>query len=171
MSVYRIQSVRQKAFTLLELILVMILLCTVLAMAAPSLRGFFSSRQLNDISEQILIMTRYAKVQSISESKIYRINFDLNNRWYWMSSLSQSQYQRLDNSFGNYFTIPSDIDMEFEGVQSEDRIYYFQFNPQGYSSEARLRIEDNRGNILKIVCYGPAENYEIVKTTDEGEYE
>ena len=103
MTIRRKHPVGSKAFTLLELILIMIVLCTVLAMAAPSLRGFFSSRQLNDITEQILAMTRYAKVQSVFESRYYRVNFDPHQRLYWISSLRESQYERLDNNFGNLY--------------------------------------------------------------------
>lgn len=164
------QPVRLKAFTLLELILVMIILCTVLAMAAPSLRGFFSSRQLNGISEQILTMTRYAKVQSVFESNYYRINFDPQRRQYWLSSLNGGQYERLRNSFGRYFLIPAEIEIDFFDMDNDSGIYYFQFNPQGYSKESRIRLEDNQDNILEIVCYSPPENYDIVKIYQNEEY-
>lgn len=151
------------AFTLLELILIMIILCTVLAMAAPSLRGFFSSRQLHDITEQILAMTRYAKVQSVFESRYYRVNFDPQLRLYWISSRRESQYQRLDNNFGNLYSIPADIDIFFDTVSYDNGIYYFEFNPEGYSKEAALRLRDSRDTICEIVCYSPAENYELVE--------
>lgn len=165
------RAVRLRAFTLLELILVMIILCTVLAMAAPSLRGFFSSRQLNDMSEQIVIMTRFAKVHSIFDSNYYRINFDPNMRQYWISSLSGSQYERLKNSFGRYYPIPAEIEIDFEDVDYEGGIYFLQFNPQGYSRESRIRLTDNKENILEIVCHSPPENYEILKIYNGKEYE
>ena len=160
-----------KAFTLLELILVMIILCTVLAMAAPSLRGFFSSHQLGDIAEQILIMTRYSKIQSVFESRPFRVNFDPNLRRYWISSLGESQYGRLKTNFGNYFLIPTEIEIDFKDMDKEDGIYFFQFNPEGYSKEARLRLEDKQDNILEVVCRNPAENYEIIKIADGKEYD
>lgn len=170
MHLYRRHSViRSKAFTLLELILVMIILCTVLAMAAPSLRGFFSSRQLNDMAEQILIMTRYAKVQSIFEGTPYRISFDLSLRRYWISSQKESQYERLKNNFGRYFPIPTEIRIDFDNVNNDNGLYVLGFDPQGYSKECRIRLEDNQENILEIVCYSPAENYEIVKTYNNKE--
>lgn len=163
MSIRRKHPVGAKAFTLLELILIMIILCTVLAMAAPSLRGFFSSRQLNDITEQILAMTRYAKVQSVFESRYYRVNFDPQQRLYWISSRRESQYQRLDSNFGNLYSIPADIDITFDNVSYENGLYYFEFNPEGYSKEAAVRLKDNQDTIQEVVCYSPAENYEIVE--------
>lgn len=171
MTLPRLHPVRLRAFTLLELILVMIILCTVLAMAAPSLRGFFSSRQLNDFSEQIIIMTRYAKVHSVFDGNYYRISFDPGEGIYWMSSLNGSQYERLENNFGKYYQIPSEIEMDFDKIEGENGIYYLTFNPRGYSSESRIRLEDNQENILEIVCYSPPENYKAVKIYNNKEYD
>src|SRR3972149_3661562 len=70
------QSERSVGFTLLELILVMVILSTVLAMAAPSLRGFFASRQIQDAAAQILALTQFARSQAVSEGTTYRLNFD-----------------------------------------------------------------------------------------------
>ena len=159
-----------RGFTLLELILVMIILCTVLAMAAPSLRGFFSSKQINDISEHIMIMTRYAKVQAIFKSNLYRVNFDMTKRLYWISCLDEGEYERLQSDFGNYYQIPEDIKFEFENVNKVGGIYYLQFDPKGYSSQSRIRLEDDKDNILEIVCRTPSENYELVKIYNEQEY-
>lgn len=160
--------VGSKAFTLLELILIMIILCTVLAMAAPSLRGFFSSRQLNDISEQILVMTRYAKIQSIFQGRNYRVNFEINSdrRRCWLSVLNESQYELLETGFGNDFQLPSDIKVTFENVLEEEGVYYFEFNPAGYSKAGYVRLQDNQDNIMEVVCYSPSEYFEIVEIVD-----
>ena len=165
--------VGRKAFTLLELILVMIILSTVLAMAAPSLRGFFSSRQINDISEHILSMTRYAKIQAIFNSNIYRVNFDLTRRLYWVSSLSQTKgdYERLENQFANYYSIPEDIEFDFKNVSKDGGAYYLQFDPKGYSTQSYIRLTDSKDNILEIICRSPSENYELVKIYNGEEYD
>ena len=152
-----------RGFTLLELILIMIVLCTVLALAAPSLRGFFSSRQIDDMSRQILAMTRYAKTQAVFEARNYRIYFDRPNRRYWIASLRDSQYRRLDNNFGSLFTVPADISLSFYDMDFENGVYYFAFTPEGYSKEAALRLEDAQGTTQEVICYGPAEPYEIVE--------
>ena len=42
----------------------------------------------------------------------------------------------------------------------------FEFDPEGYSKEAAVRLKDNQDNIQELVCYSPAENYEIVEIID-----
>jgi type II secretory pathway pseudopilin PulG len=159
------RAVVYRAFTLLELILVMIILCTVLGMVAPSLQGFFSSRQIKDIGEQMVALAQYAKTQSVYRSQYYRMNFDLDKRQYWLSVLEKSEYQRLENDFGSKFIIPSDIDVKFENFSREGPLFYVEFNPEGYSKQCKIMLEDDKRNYIDVVCYGPTENFEMVERT------
>ena len=158
-----VQSDERKAFTLLELILVMVILSTVLAIAVPSLRGFFASRKINDVAEQMVTMTRYAKIRSISDSRSYRVNFDLHEREYWVSTFDPNRDSAIKNNFGKVHLIPSNIQMQFNDVPAEAGIYYLQFDPEGYSRACSVRLSDNQENILELVCYSPPENFEIVE--------
>lgn len=54
-------------FTLVELILVMAILIVVLAVAAPSLQGFFHGRHLNSEAQRLLALTRYGQSRAVSE--------------------------------------------------------------------------------------------------------
>lgn len=55
------------AFTLIELILVMAMLLIVLAVAFPSLKGFFRGRDLDSEARRFLSLTRYGQSRAISE--------------------------------------------------------------------------------------------------------
>ncbi|MEW6157116.1 MAG: GspH/FimT family pseudopilin [Verrucomicrobiota bacterium] len=57
----------QRAFTLIELILVMAMLITVIAVAAPSLSNFFRGRTLDGEARRFLSLTRYAQSRAASE--------------------------------------------------------------------------------------------------------
>jgi type II secretion system protein H len=56
-----------RAFTLIELILVMTLLAVVMAVAAPSLANFFRGRKLDSEAQRFLALTRYAQSRAVSE--------------------------------------------------------------------------------------------------------
>jgi prepilin-type N-terminal cleavage/methylation domain-containing protein len=106
MSAKRPQSARATGFTLLELILVMLILSTVLAMAAPSLRGFFGSRQAQDTAAQMLALTQFARSQAISEGVVYRLNFDPKDRVDWLTAWKSGAFEELETEFGQVFTLP-----------------------------------------------------------------
>src|SRR5207249_1124035 len=56
-----------RAFTLIELILVMALLAVVLAISAPSLSRFFRSRSLDSEARRFMALTRAAQSRAVSE--------------------------------------------------------------------------------------------------------
>jgi type II secretion system protein H len=56
-----------RAFTLIELLLVLALLAMAVAVAAPSLSRFFHGRALDSEARRMLALTRYAQSRAVSE--------------------------------------------------------------------------------------------------------
>ena len=59
---------RSTPFSLLELIVVMVLLTSAMAMLAPSLGGFFRGRRLDDEARRLWALTRYAQELAITSA-------------------------------------------------------------------------------------------------------
>ena len=163
MTDYKKQQNRNSGFTLLELILVMVILSTVLAMAAPSLRGFFGSRKTHDTATQILALTQFARSQAISEGIIYRLNFDTRDRTYWLTAQKSGTFEMLGTEFGQIFTLPSDIVLELEGVEQEDDDTFLIFTPQGTVTAGTVRLIDRRGLALEVTCPTVTESFYIIE--------
>jgi prepilin-type N-terminal cleavage/methylation domain-containing protein len=72
-------------FTLVELILVMALLSTMMAVAAPSLSNFFSGRGLEEETRRFLAVTRHARNEAISTATVVEMWIDLDERAYGLS--------------------------------------------------------------------------------------
>jgi prepilin-type N-terminal cleavage/methylation domain-containing protein len=155
---------RGAGFTLLELILVMLILSTVLAMAAPSLRGFFGSRQSQDAAAQILALTQFARSQAISEGVIYRLNFDTKDRVYWLTAWKSGLFKELETEFGQVFTLPRDMIMELEDADKEDGEPFIEFTPQGTVTAATIRLIDRGGRGLEVTCPTVTESFSIVES-------
>lgn len=149
--------------TLLELILVMVILSTVLAMAAPSLRGFFASRRSEDTAAQILALTQLARSQAISEGIIYRLNFDAQERTYWLTAQQAGAFEPLETEFGRVFELPKDIEVELEGLRQEDRDVFLEFTPYGTVTAGTVRLVDRRGGAIEITCPTVTESFSIVE--------
>lgn len=150
--------------TLLELILVMVILSTVLAMAAPSLRGFFTSRQGDDAAAQILALTQFARSQAASEGIIYRLNFDTQQRTCWLTAQKAGTFERLQTGFGKAYTVPKDLVIELEDIEQEDREVFLAFTPYGTVTAGTVRLIDRRGRALEIVCPSVTEAFSIVES-------
>ncbi len=154
---------RTDGFTLLELILVMVILSTVLAMAAPSLSGFFGSRQTHDAAAQILALTQLARSQAISEGIVYRLNFDTTQRQYWLTAQQAGTFEELKTGLGQIFTLPKDMVMELDDVDEQDADTFLQFTPQGTVTAGTVRLIDRRGAALEITCPTVTESFSIIE--------
>ena len=163
MTAQKKQHRRIEGFTLLELILVMVILSTVLAMAAPSLRGFFGSRKTHDEAARLLALTQFARSQAISEGIIYRLNFDTNDRTYWLTSQQAGVFEELETEFGYVFTFPNDITVELEDVDKDEGEMFLAFTPQGTVTAGTIRLIDRRGLVLEIMCPTVTESFSIIE--------
>ena len=115
-----------RGFTLLELVLVMLIICTMLAMAAPSLRGFLSSRQAGEAAGQIVALTRFARSKAAVEGRSYRLNLDASQRTYWLTIEDGGSFRRLANEFGRTFSLPEGTAAVWEQPESAIAAGYIQ---------------------------------------------
>lgn len=156
-------------FTLLELILVMVIISTVLAMAAPSLRGFFSSRKIHDAAANILSLVRYARSQAISEGLTYRLNIDSEKGVYWLTSNREGAFSELNKEFGREFLLPADTTVKLEKEDDKTKAEkYIAFFPQGMAETGTITLTDRSGDVIEITSPSPAETYRIVESEETG---
>jgi type II secretion system protein H len=153
-------------FTLLELILVMVIISTVLAMAAPSLRGFFSSRKTDDAVFQIIALTKLARAQAITEGRVYRFNMDTDESKYWLTVRDAGVFSQLNKEFGRKFLLPEGTSVQFEKENKEKDEPYIEFYPQGRTETSTIRLTDRRGDVFEIACLSPTEQFRMVETEE-----
>jgi len=112
------------AFTLLELILVMVILAIASALIVPSLRGFAISRASDSAATQIVTLAQYARTQAISQGKTYRLNFDVEKGEVWLTMLEvgSGNYIPPPNDFGNRYPLPSGMKMTVDLIPQPNTV-------------------------------------------------
>ncbi len=150
-------------FTLLELILVMVIISTFLAVASPSLRGFFSSRRTLDAASNILSLMKLARSQAISEGRNYRLNLDTEDSSYWLTAADKGIYKTLNNEMGKTFLLPDDTTVILEKESDDDPYgHYIDFYPEGRVQPGVIRLTDRRGDVIEIMSSSPLERYHVI---------
>lgn len=84
-----------RAFTLVELLLVLTLLLTVLGFAAPTLAWFFRGRELDSETLRFLALTRYGQTRAVDEGVPMVLWMDPEQRRYGLEA--ESTYLELDD--------------------------------------------------------------------------
>lgn len=151
--------------TLLELVLVMVIICAALAMASPSLRGFFGSREALDTAARMAALTRYARAQAAAEGRVYRFHLDAADGRYWLTAQSCGAFEALPSEFGRVFRIPEGTAAAWEAPEAGVRDGFVSFYPDGRGQTADIRISGRQGRTVRLVCESPAEAFRVV---DEG---
>ena len=150
-------------FTLLELVLVMVLISAVMALAAPSLRGFISGRKSADAAAQILALAQYARTQAVGTGAVYRLKLDCASRKYWLSVRKGAEFKPLGNDFGRQFSLPEGTSARWlpqaaqAGLVAPPAREYMDFYPDGRVQAENLQLTDAHGQVFELGCRSATE--------------
>ena len=153
---------RRAAFTLLELVAIMAILCVLVALASPAIRDFARGRGGVDCAAQIVALTRWARTQAVTEGAVYRLNFDANSRSYWVTVERYGYFESPGQEFGRLFTAPDSVQrLECTAPSGPDG-QYIQFWPTGRTDAATIILTDSRGDVTQVVCPSATELFHVV---------
>ena len=149
-------------FTLLELIGVLVIIALLMAMVAPTLRGFAASRRINESAAQIVALMGHARDMSINEGIVYRFNLDTQAGHYWLTHQDGVTYKELEESFGQIFSLPHDVTARWEhDNDSIAALEHVSFYPTGRVEPANLRLDGVHGKVALVRCMSPTEMFHV----------
>ena len=164
----------QSAFTLIELVMVMTLLVVVVAIAAPSLAGFFRGRALDSEARRLLALTRQGQSRAASGGVPVVLWVDSAQRTYGLEE--DSSYTDKDTKAVEY-TLDSSVSVEAGTtitahtlmgnavtMGKRSALPQIRFQPDGSIDESSLqtlRLSDREGASLWLALGRNRLNYEI----------
>jgi type II secretion system protein H len=146
-----------KAFTLIELVMVMLVMSLALALIAPSLRGWNRSARLRDTAEQFVAAAGWARSQAASEGMIYRLQLDPSAGQYSVQVQQDDEFTAANGEFGRTTTLPEGYRFSVAGGANA-----IDFYPNGRITPIRVRIEAEQGNGIEIGSDNPAQPLRVV---------
>ena len=162
-----------RAFTLFELVLVMVILCIAMAVAAPSLRGWSHGARLRDSADQFLAAARFAHTKAIADCKTYRLYIDSRAGTYWVTVQDGLQFVNVGSDFGRVFEVAEGVTMQVTtgaanpaGANAGTNAEYIEFYPSGRSMPAVARFSDDMASI-DVTCRSPAEGFRIDRNASQ----
>ena len=92
------KSARQ-AFTLIELLFVIVIIAITLGVSNPILRDTFDDIKLKTASQDIAGIIRYAQEQAIVKNTIISLNIDPQDKSYWLSQKNKSEEENAEETY------------------------------------------------------------------------
>jgi len=147
------------AFTLVEILLVVIIIGIVLALAAPNFSKGYSRFQLNRTADDLLKVSRWAQAMAIGQERIYALSFSGDRRSYSLvrakvplqneetgnieESEVQDSFEPVNGTLGRMHPVPDAIRLvmtqpyDSKGTGNIDRI---EFYPDGTIDPATIQL-------------------------------
>ncbi len=164
-----------RAFTLVELIVVMVLLLIVASMVAPRMASFYQGRALNSEARRLLSLMHYAQSRAVAEGNPVVVWIDVAKATYGVEV--QAGHESSDDHRGLTYTADPGITLEVPAVAevpvSEDGDEAFglpeglasvRFNPDGNFDEvsvSRIILRQGTQGALELAPKPNRLSYEI----------
>lgn len=152
-------------FTLLELVLVMVVLCAMMAIIMPSMRGFLTGSTSRDAVTQLLSMTHYARSKAASDSATYRLIVDPGSASYQLVVQEGEDFIELGADLGQVTKLPLNTRIEvlnYPSSSSPAGLSSIDFRADGSSDPVILRVINPSGGTTYIGCPSPAEGFRVM---------
>jgi prepilin-type N-terminal cleavage/methylation domain-containing protein len=164
--VSRTTSSTPRAFTLMEMILVMVLLSVMMAIAVPSIRGFASGSRSRDVVVQLVATAQWAKATAASDARIVRLNIAPTS--FVLTAQQGTAYERVLGEFGEVVELPPGAKIEVlpvAGARGVDPTG-ISFHPDGRTDPGILRVVGQDGRVTLVGCPSPAESFRVVSAEE-----
>jgi general secretion pathway protein H len=134
-------------FSLIELLVVLMLLATMIAIVAPSLGNGLAKAKLKTSSREIAAAIRLARSKAVREQQVYLLRFDLEKR--------EVELANLGGTYRKSFELPEGtrIETSQSGRSTERELEnpFFYFTPNGQGQNFQVSLQDERGRMLKVI--------------------
>jgi prepilin-type N-terminal cleavage/methylation domain-containing protein len=146
-----------RGFTLLELSLVLFIIGLLVTVIIPRL-GDLSGTRLESSARRLAALARYLNGEAAFRSQLYRLNYDLAKRAYWVSVLVANQNAPefiIDTSLlSRPVQLPPSITFVDIHVPGAGRVstgqVYTHFYPQGYTDPTTIHLRDQHSRVVTV---------------------
>jgi type II secretion system protein H len=157
------------AFTLIELVLVMLIITVVVGAVVPTLRGFTMGRSARNTATRLISMTHYARTQAISQGRVYRLTYSPNRRAFWVDysalagDTSDDQRSAPNADIAPRLDVDERLTIDTKNMStSAAGNQYVEFRPSGRTDPASIVITDQSNAQIEVACSSATEMFRIL---------
>jgi prepilin-type N-terminal cleavage/methylation domain-containing protein len=150
---------KDRGFSLIELVIVLVLISLSVALVAPSLSRFAKRVELKAAAQKISGILRYFRSESIQKGKVYQVQFDADRREVRVQALEEEGEGDKEDEVAkvlkkSYF-LPEGIQMKEVKIPSAEfpsDVPAIEFYPNGGSNGGSviLEAEEQKGYRIRV---------------------
>lgn len=165
---------REQAFTLIELILVMVVIFTLATVVAPRFSDFFPSLQVRKTTEHLMAWARKARADAAITGNRQRLFLDTAKRKFWIEHEPRpikepGKFVALTGAWMEEF-LPEGV--EFETIDKAETDSgsggrYVEFRPDGTCSDATIVLSNDNGDRQTLKIEGATSKITIEQAAEQ----
>ena len=144
----------KQAFTLLELLLIIVIISVVLSISLPLISVNVRSMYLKSFVNKTCILLDYAKVQAVLKNIVLSVRFDSKDNKIFLLAKGKGEFKKKKEVI-----VPKNIYVNFD----KDDIFFY---PDGTFLEFKINIFDKNQRSFVISSSGFDEKIKVTKKTD-----
>lgn len=163
---------RQKGFTLIEVIIVVIIVTVLFAVSLPSLRTVNDNNKLRSSLREMMTLMKYARSEAVFTGRTTEVFLDTEKHQFWLDLRKPDEKGRYDSDKKKK-QIERKRNLEqnvmFEAVNALDKnivknkIIAVDFHPDGSASPALITLKNRRDTRYTIEVIKSTGQVEMVK--------
>jgi general secretion pathway protein H len=149
--------VKNRGFTLIEVMVVLILISLSMLLVTPSLSRFSKTVELKGAAKKISAILRYYRSEAVNQGKVYQVLFDPDLREVRIQSIEEKDEDEgaNDKSSQKRYTLPKGVDIKevkADSPQYPSDYSVIEFYPNGGSNGGTILLgsQDRKGYRIKI---------------------
>ena len=154
-----------RAFTLIEMIVVTALISIMLVVAIPRLSGGLFADGSDDTARWVIGTVRRLKEKSVVDQKTYLLNVSPDIQRMWVTTADMTDADS-DAAREEGYRLPGGTNIDNVAYHQNERLSSgtipIAFYPQGYSDKAIIRIRTGDGGRLALIIEPFLANVELV---------
>lgn len=149
---------KNRGFSLIELIIVLVLMSLSIALITPSLSRLSKTTELKGIAQKVSGILRYCRSESVNKAKVYQVLFDSNLREVKVQSVEveeKEEGEKGEEKVAKRYPLPEGIHIKEVKVpppKYPSDLPTIEFYPNGGSNGGSILLnrDDRKGYRIKV---------------------
>ena len=163
-SAFSIQHSRRRAFTLLEMMVVIAVIAILVGAIMPEFSGTFAGMQLSSATGRLGDMMAFCYSAAVARQTGYRLNLEAETGRVWVTrevvlETGEHDYEIIQTPGMQSYLLPETVFFEPEEIEQylnvdDEGFYYIQFRRDGTADFCLVRLVSLRAGVMEINLNG-----------------